>query len=87
MKTVMIVLVLFICSQTFAQQLNNNDKKLPPLILLTYPNIKDAFIGEVKEKYVIIVKQIVMAAIKKARSSCGPFLLFFAGREVFAGDQ
>lgn len=43
MKTVVIIFVLFICKQTFAQQLNNDEAKLPPLILLKYPNIKDAF--------------------------------------------
>ncbi|MGC1206080.1 MAG: hypothetical protein WA839_14495 [Flavobacteriaceae bacterium] len=45
MKIVALVFILFLCNQTFAQQLNNNDEKLPSLILLTYPNIKDAFIN------------------------------------------
>ncbi len=44
MKTVLLVFALFLCTQTFAQQLNNNnDGKLPPLILLKHPNIIDAF--------------------------------------------
>jgi len=52
MKTLVIVLVLFLCEQTFAQHLNMNDEtKLPPLILLKYPNIKDTFSNSLITKY------------------------------------
>ncbi|XMO87104.1 hypothetical protein AAFN75_02185 [Algibacter sp. AS12] len=43
MKTVLIVFALFLCKQTFAQQINNDETELTPLILLKYPNIKEAF--------------------------------------------
>lgn len=51
MKTVIIVFVLFLCKQTFAQHLNNDDGKLPSLILLNYPSIKDAFPNTFISKY------------------------------------
>lgn len=52
MKTVIIVFVLFLCKQTFAQHLNNDDdEKLPSLFLLNYPSIKDAFPNTFISKY------------------------------------
>ena len=49
MKTILIIFALFVCNLTFAQEINtktNDDTKLPPLVLLKYPNIKDAFISK-----------------------------------------
>ncbi|MDG1729611.1 MAG: hypothetical protein P8K68_04325 [Algibacter sp.] len=42
MKHILIVLALFFCSQTYAQEINIIDAKLPALISLKYPNIKEA---------------------------------------------
>lgn len=52
MKTIVIVFVLFLSKQSFAQHFNNNDDwKLQPLILFKYPNVKDAFSNTFTSKY------------------------------------
>jgi len=51
MKTIALVFVLFLCNQTFAQQLNSKDTELPSLIFLEYPNIKNAFPNTLISKY------------------------------------
>ena len=45
MKPILIIFALFLCNQTFAQQINGNEtRELPPLILLKYPNIQEALV-------------------------------------------
>ena len=44
MKPALIILALFLCNQSFSQQINNEDTELPALITLKYPNIKEALI-------------------------------------------
>jgi len=51
MKTITLVFVLFLGNQTFSQHFNSKDTQLPPLILLKYPNIKEAFPNTDISKY------------------------------------